>query len=332
MSGQTYKASGVDVERDNAFSKQALRLASSTFTDGVRWAGDNILAWPITAGMKSPGLITSGDGVGTKPMYAILMGRHSLMGWDLVMMNVNDLVRYNAIPFLFLDYLGATPSVSDKDRLELLSGVVEGCKASKCSLVGGETASMPGWGKDYKLVGFAVGVVDEQTIIDGTAIREGDVVFGLPSSGPHDNGYSLIREVFPPEEAIHDPVLIDQILQPTRNYSQRVLDINRQFAVHGWAHITGSGIVGKLGDILPDGLQAKIFWGNWPVHEIFTRIQEVGRVSDGEMRRTFNLGLGMIGVASESEVHRIIYHVQQYGEKAYIVGKVVADQGKEKVV
>ncbi|MDP2720769.1 MAG: phosphoribosylformylglycinamidine cyclo-ligase [bacterium] len=333
MPRYTYREAGVDVDRDNALSRSALRVAARTF---VRWTdlvnGLITITLDDIKKMERPRLLAGTDGVGTKPSYAFVSGRHKVIGSDLVAMCVNDLVRNNVRPRGFLDYI-ARSDAPNRVVLELLEGMAEACQEYKCAIIGGEIASMSGYPRgEYEVVGFALGFQDRDKLIDGSSIAEGDLMFGLPSSGLHNNGYSLVRKVFPAEEAIKEEELVVELLRPTRIYVDQVLGVSERLPIHGWAHITGTGIVGKLGDIIPDGLQAQLHLGSWPVPPIFKEIKQKGGISDREMRRTFNLGLGMIGVAPEGVAKQAVKFLAQQGEAAYLIGEVVKRKGKERVV
>lgn len=335
MSDYTYGGSGVDVDRDNALSRAALDIAATTFTAWTeRIDGLVTLALDDIKKMNEPSLLAGTDGVGTKPRYAFASGRHKVMGWDLVAVCVNDLVRNNVRPRGFLDYI-ARSDLPDSVVLELLGGMAEACQEYECAILGGEIASMSGYPQgEYELVGSALGFQDRAKLITGSSIRDGDQLFGLPSSGLHNNGYSLVCDLFPPEEAVKDRELLDELLRPTRIYVDEVLGVNERFtvhAVHGWAHITGTGIVGKLGDIIPGGLQAQLRQGSWPTPSIFKEIQQKGGVSDQEMGRTFNLGLGMIGAAPKDTVEDTINFLAEQGEEAYLIGEIKESTGEERV-
>lgn len=327
--GLTYEKAGVSVGRGDKLSQYAFRRGLETFDEFCELIQGLPFFRADFSQIKEPVLKAESDGVGTKPKYCFTSGRHNTIGIDLVAMSANDLVRYNATPLFFTDYIGH--QAKDEILHEVIDGIVQGCREANCRLLGGETAQMPIPTDEYEISGTAVGIVDKGAIISGEAIREGDVVFGIASNGLHCNGYSLVREVFPPEEVVHNQNLLYNILKPTKIYVQPVLAVNQRFEIHGWVHITGGGIVGKLGKIIPDGLTARLDTTKWPAHEIFRWIREAGDIPDQEMRRTFNLGLGMIGVAPKEVARHVVNFLAQQGEAAYLIGEIIKSDGKEKV-
>jgi len=328
----TYEESGVSIARGDAASADAFQQLVRTFNENTDLINGLVALKADFSHLREPRLVLTSDGVGTKLKYAFASGKHNTVGIDLVAMCVNDLARNNVVPLGFAMYRAAG-EIEPEVMHDVVEGVVGGCLQAGCVYVTGETAEMPGFYQEgeYDLAGFAVGVVDRGKVITGEAIQECDLVFGLGSSGLHSNGFSLVRKLFPPEEAVEDSRLLHQILQPTRIYVKPVMAVNRSFEIHGWAHITGGGIVGKLGNIIPDGLAARLDTTKWPVHYIFRRLREAGRISDKEMRRTFNLGLGMIGVASKDVAKQAVNFLAQQGEAAYLIGEIIRSSKEGKV-
>lgn len=333
MPGETYKAAGVSTARGDAASEDAFKQLSRTFNKDVVVLDGLVALRADFSQMREPLLAFASDGVGTKLKYAFASGQHNSVGIDLVAMCVNDLARNNIRPLAHCLYR-ATGKIDQRAMHDVIEGVVEGCVQAGCVYPTGETAEMPGFYApgEYDLAGLAVGVFEREEIITGQSIQEGDLVFGLASSGIHSNGFSLVRKLFPPEEVVNDASLLYQILKPTRIYVKSVLAVNSRFEIHGWAHITGGGIAGKLGKIIPEDLAARLDTTKWLVHDIFRRIQEAGKISDQEMRSTFNLGLGMIGVAPEGLARHIVNFLAQQGEAAYLIGEIVKSERGDRVV
>ena len=328
----TYEESGVSIARGDAASADAFQQLVRTLNENTDLVNGLVALKADFSHLKEPRLVFASDGVGTKLKYAFASGKHNTVGIDLVAMCVNDLARNNVQPLAHCLYR-ATGKIDQQVMHSVVEGVVEGCVQADCVYTTGETAEMPGFYQEgeYDLAGFAVGVVDRGKVITGEAIQEGDLVFGLGSSGLHSNGFSLVRKLFPPEEAVEDSRLLHQILLPTRIYVKPVLAVNQRYEIHGWAHITGGGIVGKLGKIIPDGLTARLDTTKWPVHNIFRRVREAGHVSDQEMRSTFNLGLGMIGVAPKDVAKQAVKFLAQQGEAAYLIGEIIRSSKEGKV-
>ncbi|HMD75389.1 MAG TPA: phosphoribosylformylglycinamidine cyclo-ligase [Steroidobacteraceae bacterium] len=277
---------------------------------------------------RKPVLVSGTDGVGTKLRLAIDTGRHDTIGVDLVAMCVNDVVVQGAEPLFFLDYF-ATGKLDVAVGERLIRGIVDGCVQAGCALVGGETAEMPGMyhGEDYDLAGFCVGIVEKDGIIDGSRTRPGDAVIGLPSSGPHSNGFSLIRKVLELAAAdlqmpIDGAALIDRLMAPTRIYVKPLLQLIRSVAVHGLAHITGGGLVDNIPRVLPDGLEVVLERGSWPRQAVFDWLQESGNISDAEMLRVFNCGIGMTIQVASSEAAAAISALRAAGQEAMLIGEV----------
>jgi len=287
-----YKKSGVDIDKANKFVDDIKKIAPAI--------GGFSGFFPVdTKKYRNPVLVASTDGVGTKLKIAHLVNKHDTVGIDLVAMCVNDVLCTGAKPVFFLDYF-ATGKLELKVAKEIIKGIHEGCKQAGCILLGGETAEMPGFYKkgEYDLAGFAVGIVEKDEIIDGKKIRPGDYVFGLPSTGPHSNGYSLIRKIFSEKELKN---LGNQLLKPTKIYSKEILKGPGKYA-KGIAHITGGGFYDNIPRVLPENCQVVIFKNRWQIPEIFYKIQKKGNVSEKEMFRVFNMGIGMVIISSEEKL------------------------------
>lgn len=280
-------------------------------------------------GYKNPVLVSSTDGVGTKLLIAQKLNKHDTVGIDLVAMNVNDILCCGAKPLFFLDYI-ACGKVKPRVLQQVVKGIAEGCLQAGCSLIGGETAEMPGmYGPDeYDLAGFSVGVVEKDKIINGASIKEGDSVIGLPSRGFHSNGYSLVRKVL---STAQQKRMAREILAPTRIYVKEVSAILERFKIKGMAHITGGAYYEKLTKILPKEKCFKIFKGSWPVPKIFSIVQKNGRIDASEMYRTFNMGIGFALVVDRRDLSSIQSFLRAKAIKFYTIGEVV-NSLKEKVI
>jgi len=277
---------------------------------------------------KKPVLVSGTDGVGTKLRVAIDTGRHDTVGIDLVAMCVNDVVVQGAEPLFFLDYYATGKLVVDIGA-RVIAGIVEGCVQAGCALVGGETAEMPGMyhGDDYDLAGFCVGVVDKDSIIDGTRTAAGDVVLGLPSSGPHSNGFSMIRRILKVsganlEQPLDGVPLVDRLMAPTRIYVKPLLSLLRDVPVHGLSHITGGGLVDNIPRVVPDGLEVILERKAWRKEPIFEWLQSEGRVADDEMYRVFNCGIGMTVHVAAADADKAIGLLRAAGQEALVIGEI----------
>ena len=330
----SYRDAGVDIDVKMSAISRFSSLARQTFNRSVlteigSFGGLYDLS---SLRMKRPVLVSSIDGVGTKLKVAFQTGRHDTVGEDLVNHCVNDILVQGAVPLFFLDYL-ATAKVQREILESLVAGIARGCLENGCALIGGETAEMPGFYAEgeYDIAGCIVGAVDRRAILDGSKIRPGDRVLGLSSSGLHTNGYSLARKVLLEmmrlKPSAHVPelgrTLGEELLAPHRSYLKLLKPLLGKGVLKGMAHITGGGLTDNLPRILPDGCAVEIDPGTWRVPPIFSLIQEGGHVSDTEMRRTFNLGIGMVLVVSESEVERVRKALERKGEKVPILGTVV---------
>jgi phosphoribosylformylglycinamidine cyclo-ligase len=285
---------------------------------------------------KEPVLVSGTDGVGTKLKLAIDLNRHDTIGIDLVAMCVNDIVTGGAEPLFFLDYF-ASGKLDIRRDPQIIAGIGEGCRQAGCALVGGETAEMPGLYAhgDYDLAGFAVGVVEKSKIIDGAAVKAGDAILGIASSGPHSNGYSLVRRIVELSKAKLDApfdgrTLGDVLLTPTRIYVKALLALTRALPVHAMAHITGGGLPGNIPRALPQALRAVIDSTKWKRPAVFDWLQEQGNVEDAEMYRTFNCGLGMVVVVDNNDAERAIALLAEHGERAMVVGHIEPYSGDPK--
>jgi len=277
---------------------------------------------------KSPVLVSGTDGVGTKLKLAFALKRHDTVGIDLVAMSVNDVLVQGAEPLFFLDYFACGKLDLDVSK-RVIKGIAEGCERANCSLIGGETAEMPGMYPEgeYDLAGFCVGVVEKDRILDGRSIVAGDVLLGLASSGPHSNGYSLVRKIVGEEHLASD--LADSLMEPTRIYVKPVLKLLAAAPVKGLAHITGGGLVGNVPRILPKGTRAVIAKKSWPRPQIFTWLQQTGDVAEDEMFRVFNCGIGMVVCVAADKVAAAKMLLKREGELAYEIGRIEASTAAE---
>lgn len=322
--GATYRQSGVDIEAGARLVDRIKPLARGTFREEVLTGigGFSGLFVPKLAGYREPVLVSACDGVGTKLKIAAALNKYETIGVDLVAMSVNDLVVTGAEPLFFLDYLAV--GKLDINRAEaMIKGVVEGCRQAGCALLGGETAEMPGVydREGFDLAGFAVGIVEKSEIIDGSQISPGDKIIGLPSSGLHSNGYSLVRKLIPAGE------YTEELLIPTKIYVKTILDLKQRLTIKGIAHITGGGMTENIPRILPQGCQAVVKEGSWIVPSIFLTLQEKGNIPQEEMCRTFNMGIGMIIIVSMVDMKACLNYLGP--ENAKVIGEIVAGKPSE---
>jgi len=333
----TYAKSGVNIDKANSFIKGIKGYVASTLQASViqRSGAFGGLFELENKAFKKAVLVSSTDGVGTKLLIAQLAKKHDTVGIDLVAMNVNDIICTGAKPLFFLDYI-ACGKLDPKVLTDVVKSIAVGCKQAGCSLVGGETAEMPGMYKkdEYDLAGFAVGIVEKDKIIDGSKIKTGDLVFGLPSSGIHSNGYSLVRKALSKSK---QKALSKNLLMPTRIYAKEVMSITQEFSIKGMAHITGGAYYDKLTKILPKNKGFVIHRGSWPVPKIFQIIQKEGSVSDQEMYRTFNMGIGFALVIDKRGDKALTSFFKRKKIKFYKIGEVTSlkksvGTKKEKVV
>ncbi len=322
----TYEDAGVDVEAGKSVVEAIKRFAKKTHRPEViaDIGGFGGLFGLDTSKYKEPVLVSSTDGVGTKLKLAQQANRHDTVGIDLVAMSVNDILVMGAEPLFFLDYI-ACGKVDAKVIEDLVKGISRGCIEACCALLGGETAEMPDMYDpgEYDLAGFAVGVVEKSKIIDGSGIGKNDVIVGLPSSGLHSNGYSLVRKLFPsPDE---ETALM--FLNPTHIYVKPITGLLEEFDIHGLAHITGGGIIDNIERLLKDDVNAVIDTKSWPLPEVFDRIQTKGNITKQEMFKTFNMGIGMAVIIDRKELDEMIDLLRSLEEPFFVIGKLESGNG-----
>jgi phosphoribosylformylglycinamidine cyclo-ligase len=326
----TYREAGVDIDAGEELVERikphVRRSMRREVLGGIGGFGA-LVEVPLDR-YRKPVLVSGTDGVGTKLRLAIDTRRHDTVGIDLVAMCVNDVVVQGAEPLFFLDYF-ATGKLDVGVGERLIAGIVEGCVQAGCALVGGETAEMPGMyqGEDYDLAGFCVGIVEKDAIIDGSATRAGDVVLGLPSSGPHSNGFSLIRKILQIagtdlDSPFDGATLVDRLMAPTRIYVKSLLRLIAELPVHGLAHITGGGLVENIPRVLPEGLEVVLRRKSWRREAVFDWLQRQGQVADEEMYRVFNCGIGMTIHLAPGDADRAIGILRDAGQEALVIGEV----------
>ena len=335
----SYKDSGVDIDAGNEFARAVKTLVKPTFRPEVisEIGGFAGLFSLNTGKYRTPVLVSSTDGVGTKLRIATMMNKHDTVGIDLVAMCVNDIIVQGAEPLFLLDYI-ATGKIEQSVLLDVIKGIVKGCKESGCSLIGGETAEMPSFYKEgeYDLAGFVVGVVDRENIIDGSNIAVGDKLMGISSSGLHSNGYSLVRKILFEQNRmkIDDYVkdlkktLGEELITPTRIYAKTISNLLRDFPLHGMSHITGGGLVDNIERILPQGCMAQLKTMSWEIPPIFSFLQEQGELDQSEMFRAFNNGIGMVLLVAEEDADDIMLRLKGLKEKAFVIGEIVEQTEK----
>ncbi len=330
--GLSYRDAGVDIDAGNSLIEQIKPLAASTKRPGVM-AGlggfGALFELPLDR-YRQPVLVSGTDGVGTKLKLAMDMGRHDSIGIDLVAMCVNDLIVQGAEPLFFLDYY-ATGKLDVDAATDVIKGIAEGCRQAGAALVGGETAEMPGMyqGGDYDLAGFCVGVVEKSNIIDGSKVKAGDVLIGLAASGPHSNGYSLVRKVIETCNAdLNQPfdgaTLGERLLEPTRIYIKPLLKLIAEVEVHAMAHITGGGLLENLPRVMPANTCAHIDAASWKTPAVFDWLQQQGNINDEEMYRTFNCGIGMVLVVDAADADNALTQLQADNIDASRIGQIEA--------
>ncbi len=333
MSSLTYKDSGVDITKGNQLIEKIKPIAKSTLRPGVLAGLGGFGAMfeiPLDK-YKNPVLISGTDGVGTKLMVAEMLNQHDTIGIDLVAMCVNDLIVQGAEPLFFLDYY-ATGSLNPEIAISVISGIGEGCRQSGCSLIGGETAEMPGMykGEEYDLAGFCVGIVEKDNIIDGSKVSLGNHIIALGSSGPHSNGYSLIRKVL--EKTKPTSSQLQSLIEPTKIYVKSILSLVENLAVHAISHITGGGLLENIPRVMPDHLAAKLDTSSWELPEIFQWLQAEGNIATSEMHRVLNCGVGMVVIVPKESSSEAIKLLNSNGEKAWIIGEVVESKGEQVII
>lgn len=335
----SYKDAGVDIDAGNALIDRIKHVAKRTRRPEVMagLGGFGALC-ELPTGYKEPVLVSGTDGVGTKLRLAMDLGIHDSIGIDLVAMCVNDLIVAGAEPLFFLDYY-ATGKLNIDVAAAVVEGIGRGCELAGCSLVGGETAEMPGMyeGEDYDLAGFCVGVVEKSGIIDGSAVSNNDTLIGLASSGAHSNGYSLVRKILEVSNAdlsspMQGKTLGEALMAPTRIYVKSILELMKNVPVNALSHITGGGLLENIPRVLPDNSKALIDTQSWQMPELFSWLQEKGGVDTLEMYRTFNCGVGMVLSINNADADKALQCLKDQGEDAWIIGHIdSADSNEEQV-
>ncbi|MCH8133221.1 MAG: phosphoribosylformylglycinamidine cyclo-ligase [Myxococcales bacterium] len=334
-SAPSYATAGVDLDRDEGFIDEIKEITRSTLRPEVLSSvGGFAGLFKAPERYKNPVFVAGADGVGTKLKLAAQLGRYDTVGIDCVAMVVNDLIVQGGEPLVFLDYL-AMDDLNPEIARDALRGVAEGCRRAGCALLGGETASMPGvYPKDeIELVGFGVGVVERDQLVDGSSISQGDAILGLASSGCHSNGYSLVRSIIDrgiaagqmdlrSEVEELNTSLAGALLTPTRIYVKPVLNVMRDFTLKGIVHVTGGGFPGNIPRVLPKGVRAQIDTGSWPRPSIFGFLQRHGEISEDEMLRVFNCGIGLIVIIAREDADDVMQRFQALGERAYRIGEI----------
>ena len=330
----TYADAGVDIDKANKLVSTISEIAKKTAITGVMGeiGGFGGLFSPNLANLDRPVLVSSTDGVGTKLKIAFMLDKHDTIGIDLVAMCVNDILVQGAKPLFLLDYL-SMGKLDSKRVTDILRGIGNGCKIAKCALLGGETAEMPGFYDDneYDMAGFAVGIVDNSKIIDGTEVRVGHRLIGIASSGLHSNGYSLVRKIcfdvlkLKVDDYVEDlgKTLGEELLTPTRIYVEPILSILKDMPVHGLAHITGGGIADNILRIVPKACNISIQAGFWDIPPVFQFLQQAGKISDLEMQRTFNNGIGMIAIVPPDATADVLQRLKGLDEEAFLIGEIL---------
>ena len=333
MSSLTYKDSGVDITKGNQLIEKIKPIAKATLRPGVLAGLGGFGAMfeiPIDR-YKNPVLISGTDGVGTKLMVAEMLNKHDTIGIDLVAMCVNDLIVQGAEPLFFLDYY-ATGSLNEEVATSVISGIGEGCIQSGCALIGGETAEMPGMykGEEYDLAGFCVGIVEKNKIIDGSKVSAGDQIIALGSSGPHSNGYSLIRKVL--EKSKPSSSQLDSLIEPTKIYVKSILSLIQNLSVHAISHITGGGLLENIPRVLPKHLAANLDQNSWELPQIFKWLQSEGNIDTMEMYRVLNCGVGMVVIVPKALSDEAIKILKSCGENAWLIGEVIDSEGEQVLI
>ncbi len=336
----TYKDAGVDIEAGNSLVERIKPIAAKTKIPGVMsglGGFGSLFELPLHK-YKNPILVSGTDGVGTKLKLALELGIHDTVGIDLVAMCVNDIIVLGAEPLFFLDYY-ATGKLDVDTAASVIKGIGQGCELAGAALVGGETAEMPGMYSegDYDLAGFCVGIVEKSKIMDGSMVKAGDKLIGIASSGPHSNGFSLIRKVIEKtnaslDESLNGLSIGKALLEPTRIYVKSLLTLLETIPVHALAHITGGGLTENLPRVLTEGLDASINLSHWEFPDVFKWLQQQGNISQADMLTTFNCGIGMIVCVDAQDETETMNILTQQGETVFAVGEIVASSGKPQVV
>jgi phosphoribosylformylglycinamidine cyclo-ligase len=336
----SYRDAGVDIDAGNQLIEKIKPHVARTMRPEVigGLGGFGALFEIPLDRYRQPVLVSGTDGVGTKLKLALQMNKHDTIGIDLVAMCVNDILVLGAEPLYFLDYY-ATGHLDNNVAADVIKGIAEGCLQSDASLVGGETAEMPGmYGEgDYDLAGFCVGIVEKNAIIDGSKVQPGDVMIGLASSGPHSNGYSLIRKVLDVSQAdlnqdCDGQPLGDALLAPTRIYVKSIRQLLEQIDIHAMSHITGGGLLENLPRVMPDNSRAQLSQSSWQMPAVFQWLQQQGNIEQQEMYRTFNCGVGMVLIVDAEDAEQSLEILQAAGETAWILGEVVSSTGEADVI
>ena len=329
----TYADAGVDIDKANKLVDTIGEIAKKTFRSGVLSdiGGFGGLFSLNLANLDRPVLVSSTDGVGTKLKIAFMLDKHDTVGIDLVAMCVNDIIVQGAKPLFFLDYL-SMGKIDNQRVADIIKGIADGCKQAQCPLLGGETAEMPGFYEtnEYDMAGFAVGIVDNSKIIDGTEIRVGHKLIGIASSGLHSNGYSLVRKIcfevlkLKIDETIPElgKTIGEELLTPTRIYAATVKGLLKDLPIHGIAHITGGGISDNLVRVVPQACSILIRKESWDVPPIFSFLQQAGNVSEKEMVRAFNMGLGLIIIVPDNAVLDVLQRIEAMNDQAFVIGEI----------
>lgn len=338
----TYQDAGVDIDAGNTAVEMMKRHVQSTYRPEVMGdiGGFGGLFALNTQSYQEPVLVSGTDGVGTKLRLAFMMDKHDTIGVDAVAMCVNDILVQGAEPLFFLDYL-AVGKLEPNQAAQIVKGVADGCRQAGCALIGGETAEMAGFYPvgEYDIAGFAVGIVDKPKIITGGTIKPGDVILGLPSSGLHSNGYSLVRKVCfdvmelkPTEDiAAFGKTLGEELLTPTRIYVQAIKPLLKNFTIKGMVHITGGGFSDNIPRVLPENCDAVITKGQWPIPAVFTQLQQWGNIPEQEMYRTFNMGIGMMLIVAAEDAEAVMQDLSNRGEMVYRIGEIVDGERKVQI-
>jgi len=337
---ESYKQSGVDVEAGYKSVELIKKHVRGTFRPEVLsdiGGFGGLFSLAKIKNMDDPVSVSGTDGVGTKLKIAFLMDKHDTVGIDCVAMCVNDIVCSGAEPLFFLDYIACGKNVPERIE-QIVKGVTDGCLLAGCALIGGETAEMPGFYpvSEYDMAGFSVGVVDKKNIVDGSRIAAGDVLVGLASSGLHSNGFSLVRKLLRPSESnVNEFVeslgttLGEALLKPTRIYVKSILEMLGKVDIKGMSNITGGGFIENIPRMMPEGLKPRIQCGTWDVPPIFALLQSTGEIADMDMYNTFNMGIGIVIAVAKNDADKLLAAAAQAGEKAYVIGEVIAGEGAE---
>jgi len=335
----SYRDAGVDIDAGNQLVEKIRGSVASTKRPGVMGSiGGFGGLFEIPEGYKQPVLVSGTDGVGTKLKLAIELGKHDTIGIDLVAMCVNDILVLGAEPLFFLDYY-ATGKLDTNIAADVVEGIAEGCRQSGAALIGGETAEMPGMYSegDYDLAGFCVGVAEKENIVDGSKVKAGDAIIALASSGPHSNGYSLVRKVIEVsnaslDQACGETTLGDALLAPTRIYAASILEVLKTIPLHALAHITGGGLLENIPRVLPENTQAVLNEDSCKLPPVFEWLQNNGNIEMNEMYRTFNCGIGMAVIVAEEDAENTIKAFNTAGEKAWYLGTIAQSSGEADVI